>query len=323
MDRQRTTGLTFSSIVQAAELLRGTAHVTPVTTSEQLARLVAGPVFVKCENFQRTGAFKFRGAYHALSRLKSRGTARTVVTLSSGNHGQGVALAARLLGLKAHVVMPRPLSKVKHAAVVGYGGIVWLTDDRQSADRQVEALRAQEQATYVHAFNDPDVMAGQGTIMLELLDQVESIDVLLGPVGGGGLLSGLCVAGHHVRPSMQIFACEPEGAADAGQSIRSNQIVHMSDPKTIADGLRTSLGCHTVPILREHLAGIFVVTEEEIVGAMRFAFERMKMVIEPSSAVALAPILRAEPELIGKRIGVVLTGGNVDLDTLWNSLRAA
>jgi threonine dehydratase len=229
-------------------------------------------------------------------------------------------LAARLLDLTAHVVMPAPRSAVKCEAVVGYGGIVWPTDDRQSAERKVADLQAEERAASIHAFNNLDVMAGQGTVMLELLDQVESVDVLLAPVGGGGLLSGLCIAGHQLRPALKIFACEPEGAADAGESIKLGWIVPMPNPRTIADGLRTSLGSRTLPILREHLAGMFLVSEQEIVGAMRFAFERMKMVIEPSAAVALAPILRAEPRLAGRRIGVVLTGGNVDLTGLWSSL---
>lgn len=314
--------LTLSSIIEAAEVLRAVARVTPVHTSTQLNRLVSAEAFLKCENFQRTGAFKFRGAYNALSGLKAQGAVRTVVTLSSGNHGQGIALAASLLGLTAHIVMPRPLSEVKHSAVIGYGGRVWLADDRQSAQQQVDEIVRDQKAAYVHAFNDGAVIAGQGTILLELIREVPSLDVLLAPVGGGGLMSGLCIAGHSLRPRLKLFACEPAGAADARESIRLNRIVSMPDPQTCADGLRTSLGSNTLPILREHLSGLFLVTEEEISRAMQFAFERLKLVIEPSSAVALAPLLRGEPELAGQRIGVVITGGNVDLDSLWNVMPA-
>ncbi len=288
--------LSFSSITEAAQVLRGVAHVTPVFISRQLDSMVSGKVFLKCENFQRTGAFKFRGAYNALSQLKSLRRTKAVATLSSGNHGQGIALAAHLLGLSAHVVMPKPVSSLKHRAVVGYGGIVWLSENRQTAEEKILEIVMQEHAAYVHAFNDPHVMAGQGTIMLELLDEIEALDVLLAPVGGGGLLSGLCVAGHHLRPTLKVFACEPEGAWDAAESIRLNRIIPMPDPKTMADGLRTSLGSRTLPILREHLAGVFQASEQDILQAMRFAYERLKLVIEPSAAVALVPVLRAEKE---------------------------
>jgi threonine dehydratase len=311
----------FSHIAEAAEILRGVAHVTPVMTSRHLDALTAGRVFLKCENFQRTGSFKFRGAYNALAHLKSRGTARLAATISSGNHGQGLALAAGLTGLSAHIVMPQPVSSLKYEAVIGYGGTVTLADNRSSAEERLRELVRQPGVTNVHAFNDPYVIAGQGTIMLELLGQVAGLDVLLAPVGGGGLLSGLCIAGHYLQPALKIFACEPEGAADARESIRLNQIVPIPNPVTRADGLRTSLGTRTLAILRNHLASVWLVSEAEILQAMRFAYERLKLVIEPSSAVALAPILRRESELIGKRIAVVLTGGNVDLGGLWDSLK--
>lgn len=315
-------GITFSNIVEAAEVLRGVAHVTPVMTSRQLDALVSGQVFLKCENFQRTGAFKFRGAYNALAHLKSQGSVRLAATISSGNHGQGLALAAGLMGLSAHIVMPQPVSSLKYEAVVGYGGTVTLADSRSSAEERLQELVRQPGVTYVHAFNDSHVIAGQGTIMLELSGQVSALDVLLAPVGGGGLLSGLCIAGHHLQPALKVFACEPEGAADARESIRLNQIVPTPNPMTLADGLRTSLGTRTLPILRKHLAGVWHVSEADILQAMRFGYERLKLVIEPSSAVALAPILRREPELIGKRIAVVLTGGNIDLGSLWDSLKS-
>lgn len=305
---------TFTSIVEAAALLRGVAEVTPVKTSRQLDMMISGQVFLKCENFQRTGAFKFRGAYHALCRLKSLGAPKAVATISSGNHGQGVALAAALLGLSAHVVMPEPISAFKYRAVVGCRARVWMSENRSSAEEKLQQVLEQESAVYVHAFNDPHVIAGQGTVMLEFLDQIPSLDVVVAPIGGGGLLSGLCIAGHQLQPALKVFACEPEGALDAEESIRQNRIVPMPNPKTVADGLRTSLGSKTLPILRNHLAGVFPVSEAEIVAAMRFAYETLNLVIEPSSAVALAPVLRREKDFIGKRVGVVLTGGNVVAD---------
>lgn len=314
--------VTFAHIAEAADVLRGVAHVTPIMTSRQLDALTSGQVFLKCENFQRTGAFKFRGAYNALAHLKSQGNVRLAATISSGNHGQGLALAAGLTGLSAHIVMPQPVSSLKYEAVVGYGGTVTLADSRPSAEERLQELVRQPGVTYVHAFDDPHVIAGQGTIVLELLAQVSGLDVLLAPVGGGGLLSGLCIAGHHLMPALKVFACEPEGAADARESIRLNQIVPMPNPMTLADGLRTSLGTRTLPILRNHLADVWHVSEAEILRAMQFAYERLKLVVEPSSAVALAPILRREPELIGKRIAVVLTGGNIDLESLRASLKA-
>lgn len=312
--------VTFHSVAEAAHVLQGVAHVTPVMTSRQLDANISGNVFLKCENFQRTGAFKFRGAYHALWQMKSRGLAKSVATISSGNHGQGMALAASFLGLSAHVVMPNPVSSLKYHAVLDYGGTVTFTENRLIAEEKIQEVVAQHNAIYVHAFNDPQVIAGQGTVMLEFLDQVKSLNVLLAPVGGGGLLSGLCVAGHHLQSSLKIFACEPYGASDVEESIRLNRIVPMLHPNTLADGLRTGLGDKTLPILRDHLAGVLHVSEEEIVRSMQFAYERLKMVIEPSSAVALAPILRAEAALLGKRVGVVLTGGNIDLNRLWSAL---
>lgn len=303
--------LTDDLIRDAARILDGVAHVTPVLTSRHLDAVANGRVFLKCENFQRTGSFKFRGAYHTLWRLRSTGRVSRVTTVSSGNHAQGLGHAAALLGLSAHVVMPEPYSRQKYQATVGYGATVSVARDRAAAALRAQRIVDEERAIYVHAFNDPVVMAGQGTIMLELLRDVPDLDLVLAPAGGGGLLSGLCVAGHHMRPSLKIVACEPAGALDVEESLRLNRIVPVPDPRTIADGLRTSLGDRTLPILRTHLAGVLRVEEAEIFRAMRFALDRLKVVIEPSSAVALAPVLRAEPLLAGHRIGVVLTGGNV------------
>ncbi len=309
-------GLTVASIIEAAGILRDVAVVTPVRTSRDLDRVISGKAFLKCETEQRTGAFKFRGAYHAVMQLAQRGGCRVVTTVSSGNHGQGLALAAKLWGLSAHVVMPQPVSAVKYHAVQHQGATVSLSETRALAEEEVRRLLQEKGTRCVHAFNDFDVMAGQGTIMLEFFAQVGRIEVLLAPIGGGGLLSGLCVAGHHLDPRLNIFACEPVGAWDVAESIRLNRVVPMPRPDTIADGLRTSVGSRTLPVLRAHLAGVLPVTEEEIAHAVRFAYERLNMLIEPSSAVALAPLLRSQPELRGHRIGVVLTGGNVDAEAL-------
>jgi threonine dehydratase len=305
--------IALADIHRAAERLSEIARVTPVMTSRQLDGRAGASVFLKCENLQRVGAFKFRGAYNAIASLAPERPARPVVALSSGNHAQGVALACRLLGRTAHVVMPRPINPLKHAAVTGYGATVHEAASRREGERLLEELLAETSGVHVHAFNDPLVIAGQGTAMLEFLSAVPELDAVLAPIGGGGLLSGTCVAGHGMKPGLEIYACEPAGALDAIHSVRENRIVPMPDPRTIAEGLRTSLGDITLPILRQHLAGFFTVEEHEIVAAMQFAFERLKIVIEPSSAVALAPVLRGEAALRDKQVGVLITGGNVDL----------
>jgi threonine dehydratase len=310
----------LADIQQAAARLRGVAHVTPVMTSRQLDDAGGATVLLKCENFQRTGSFKFRGAYNAIASLPPERGTRPVVTLSSGNHAQGVALACRLLGRQAHVVMPRPVNALKRAAVTGYGAVVHEAADRREGERLLETLLAETAGVFVHAFNDPLVIAGQGTATLEFLSLVPDLEVVLAPVGGGGLLSGTCVAAHGLNPGLHIYACEPAGALDAVDSVRENRIVPMPNPCTMAEGLRTGVGDVTLPILREHLSGFFSVEEQEIVAAMRFAFERLKLVIEPSGAVALAPVLRREPALRDKRVGVLVTGGNVDLSAYFLTL---
>lgn len=314
------TDITFASVEEAVRILHGVAHYTPVLASRQLDSLSGARVFLKCENFQHVGAFKFRGAYHAIARLMPSQPSRVFATISSGNHGQGLALACRLQGATAHVVMPKPFSVMKHRAVLGYGAQVHVVEDRSRADAKLRELVGDYQAVVVHPFNDPFVIAGQGTAMVEFVAQVADLDIVLALVGGGGLLSGLCLAAQALRPSMAIVACEPAGALDAMDSVNQNSIVPMPNPNTLADGLRTSLVELTLPILRRHVTGFFVVGEEEIVQAMQFAYERLKLVIEPSSAVALVPLLRHEPQLVGKRVVVVLTGGNVEWLRSWPRL---
>ena len=310
----------FEDILRAWEILRSVSYVTPVKTNVELDALASATVFLKCETAQRTGSFKFRGAYYAASQVEAQGLGRTVATISSGNHGQGLALAASLLNLSAYVIVPKPYVTRKQLAIAQHGAHVIVVENRAAADQALHETIAHENAWQIHAFNDPHVIAGQGTILLELLQQVSDLDIVLGPVGGGGLLSGLCITAHHLNPRLLLYACEPLGAADVIESIRQNRVVPMTNPRTVADGLRTSLGSRTLPILRRHLTDVFLVSEDEILGAMRFSQETLKLAIEPSSAVALAPLLRREPALVGRRVGVILTGGNVDLDSFWPSV---
>lgn len=305
----------FKDILRAREALTNISHITPVETNAELDAVASATVFLKCETSQRTGSFKFRGAYYAAHQLREKNLGRIVATISSGNHGQGLALAAKLLGLSAYVIVPRPYVQRKYQAIVQHDARAIPVDDRAVADQTLRETIRLENARHIHAFNDPEVIAGQGTIMLELLQQVSHLDVVLAPVGGGGLLSGLCIAAHHLNPRLLLYACEPLGAADAIESLRQNKIVPMTNPRTLADGLRTSLGSRTFPILKRHLTDVFLVSEEEILAAMRFSKEILTLDIEPSSAVALVPLLRRESTLIGRRVGVILTGGNVEMDS--------
>ncbi|MBI4400048.1 MAG: pyridoxal-phosphate dependent enzyme [Nitrospirae bacterium] len=314
--------VTLADVQRAAQVLGGVARTTPIVTSRQLDEAARATVFLKCENFQRVGAFKFRGAYNAIASLPPEQRDRPIATLSSGNHAQGVALASHLLGRQAHIVMHRPINPLKRQATLGYHATIHEVTDREEAEQTLRELLQQFNGVHIHAFNDPRVIAGQGTAMLEFLSSVPDLEVVLAPVGGGGLLSGTSIAAHGLNPSIRIYACEPTGALDALHSVRENRIVPMNTPRTIAEGLRTSLGDVTLPILRRHLTGFFTVEEEEIVTAMRFSFERLKLVIEPSSAVALAPVLRQEAALVGKRVGVLITGGNVDLSVYFETLAA-
>ena len=309
------TEVTFSDVLQAQRTLKGVGFCTPVFTSRYLNSASDASIFLKCENFQRVGAFKFRGAYNAVTRLELRDSRVPIITLSSGNHAQGVALACQLHDLPAIIVMPEPINPLKRVAVEGYGATVHQVATRREAEEMVQKLVAKTKGRFVHAFNDPHVIAGQGTSTLEFLQSHSDLEVLLAPVGGGGLLSGTCLAAHGVNPDIKVYACEPALALDAIHSVRENRIVLPSRTDTIAEGLRTSLGDLTLALLRKHLEGFFVVEEHEIVHAMKVAFERLKIVIEPSSAVALAPVLRGESVLQGKRVGIIITGGNIDLTT--------
>ena len=284
-----------------------------------LDRIAGRSLFFKCENFQRVGAFKFRGALNAITKLPEAEARRGVVTHSSGNHAQAVALAASLRGIDATIVMPTSAPAVKRAAVEGYGAtIVDCEPTQQAREAATQAVIDATGATLIHPYDHPDVIAGQGTVGLELLEQVPGLGAVITPVGGGGLLSGVTLAIRGISPGVRVFAAEPAGADDAARSKASGVRVQSQVPDTIADGLLTTLGDNTWPVVRDLVEDIFVVDDDQIRAAMRLIYERLKLVVEPSAAVPLAAVLsdrfRALPGL--PRIGLVLTGGNLDLARL-------
>jgi len=305
---------TLQSVREAAERLKGVANRTPVFTSRNLNGRVGAEVFVKAENFQRMGAFKFRGAYNAIAKLTDQERRRGVVSFSSGNHAQAVALVGRLLGTSTTIVMPENAPQAKLEATRGYGAEV-ITYDPATASREeiARGLQAERGMTLIPPFDHPDVVAGQGTAVLELLEETGPLDLLLVPCGGGGLLGGSALAATSV-PGVKVIGVEPEVADDATRTFHTGILQKVHNPPTIADGLRTpALGSITWPLVREHVSDMVTVSEEEIVAAMRFYWERMKLVVEPSGAVALAALLHHEPLKGRGRVGVVISGGNVDL----------
>jgi len=274
-------------------------------------------VFLKCENLQKVGAFKFRGACNAVFSLPESDVERGVVTHSSGNHAQALALAARLRGIPAYIVMPHNSPAVKKAAVDGYGGKITFCEPTLEARETTQSkVAAETGATVVHPYNNYQVIAGQGTAAMELLLDVPDLDIILAPVGGGGLLSGTAIAATELSPRIRVIGTEPEQADDAFRSLAAGTIIPSVNPQTIADGLRTSLGDLTFPIIRERVERIVTVSEAGIIAAMRFVWERAKIVIEPSAAVAVGALWERKIDLIGLRVGVILSGGNVDLDKL-------
>ena len=308
---------TLADMQAAAARIKPYAHRTPVLTCTSLNRLVGAELFCKCENFQKVGAFKFRGACNAVFSLSEQAAQHGVATHSSGNHAAAVALAAQLRGIKAHIVMPDNASAVKKTAVAGYGGtMVYCAPTLAAREATLERVVRATGASFIHPYNDARVIAGQGTAALELLTDVPDLDVLLAPVGGGGLLSGTAIATRALAPATQVIAAEPEAADDAYRSLQEGRIIPALDPRTIADGLRTSLGELTFAIIQRHVQQIVTVSEAAIISAMRHVWERMKIVIEPSAAVPIAALLERKIDLTGKRIGVILSGGNVDLDRL-------
>jgi threonine dehydratase/serine racemase len=309
----------LSAIHDAARRIAGFAHRTPVMTCATLDQRAGHALFFKCENFQKVGAFKFRGACNAVRKLDDAVAARGVVTHSSGNHAQALALAARLRGIPAHIVMPSNASPVKRRAVEGYGAEVISCEPTLAARETMAAdVLTRTGGTLIPPYDHPDIIAGQGTAALELLEEVPNLDAIVAPVGGGGLLSGTCIAAHGVNPRLRVFGAEPLGADDAARSKASGRLIPQTTPTTIADGLLTSLGELTWPIIRDQVERIITVTEEQIIAAMRLTWERAKLLIEPSSAVAVAAVLTDELRQMKDvtRIGVILSGGNVNLDKL-------
>jgi len=295
---------------------------TPVLTSTALDRMVRTKLFFKCENFQKTGAFKFRGACNAVFSLSDEEASPGVVTHSSGNFAAALALAAHKRGIAARIVMPSNAPAVKIEAVRSYGGIITFCEPTLASRESVAAQVIKETgATFIHPYNDYRIIAGQGTAALELLEEIPDLDFLLAPVGGGGLLSGTAIAAKELNPLIKVIGCEPKNADDAYRSMKAGRIIPSENPNTIADGLRTSLGDKTFPIIRDLVNQILLATEEEIMTAMRLIFERMKIVAEPSAAVPLAVLLSNQLDVAGKKVGVILSGGNMDFSRFFEGLR--
>lgn len=307
--------ISFDDIGRAHQRIIGIAHRTPVLTSSNANEMTGAQLFFKCENFQRMGAFKFRGAYNAIAQFTPEQRSRGVVTFSSGNHAQAIALSARLSGVKAVIVMPADAPEIKVAATRGYGGEVVLYD-RYTEDREAIGRRlAQEQGlTLIPPYDHPHVMAGQGTAAKELIEDAGPLDVLITPLGGGGLLSGCAVAARALNPDCTIVGVEPEAGNDGQRSFQSRAIVHIDTPKTIADGAQTQhLGQHTFPVLCQCVDDIVTVSDAALVDAMKFFASRMKMIVEPTGCLAAAAVFNGKLDVKGKRVGIVVSGGNIDL----------
>jgi threonine dehydratase len=310
-------GLTWDLIQAARERIKGKVHRTPVMTSETLDSLAGAQLFFKCENLQKMGAFKARGATNAVFSLSEAEATKGVATHSSGNHAAALARAARLRGIPAHIVMPTNAPKAKQASVIRYGGkIVFCEPTLEAREKTVERVIAETGATLVHPYNDLRVMAGQATTAVELLEDHPDLDIIMCPVGGGGQLGGIAVAAKTLKPTIKVIGAEPEGADDAARSFRSGHIVPMPDPKTIADGLRTSLGDKPFAEIRRHVDDIVTVPEEAIISGMRRIWEVLKIIVEPSGAVPYAAIVADRLPVKGLKVGIVLSGGNLDLDNL-------
>lgn len=309
--------ITLTDILQAAQRIKPYIHRTPVMTNLSLNEKIGAQVFMKCENLQKVGAFKFRGASNAVWSLTDEEAARGVVTHSSGNHAQALALAAKMRGIPAYIVMPSNAPQVKKNAVAGYGGqITFCEPTLEARESTMEGIRQRTGASVVHPYDNERVMAGQGTAALELLEEVPDLDVIIAPVGGGGLLSGTSIAATETKKGIRVIAAEPEMADDAFRSMQAGKIIPSQNPKTIADGLLTSLGVLTYPVIKERVEQVVTVSEAGIVESMKFIWERAKIVIEPSAATVIAVLWEKKIDLSGLKVGVILSGGNVDLEKL-------
>ena len=310
---------TIDDIREARDRIAKYAHVTPVFRCETLSQMAGRSLFFKAENLQKVGAFKFRGAMNAVLQLSEEEAAVGVVTHSSGNHAQALALAARMRGIPATIIMPNNAVPAKKAAVLDYGAeVVECIPTLAARETAAQAVMDAKGGTFIHPYNHPHIIAGQGTSALELMEQVPDLDAIIAPVGGGGLMSGICVAVRGVQPWTKLIAAEPAGADDFARSMQQGTYIPQTEPKTLADGLLTSTGDLTWPILRDHVHAVFTSEDPEIIAAMRLLWERAKLFVEPSAAVGLAVVLAAEFKALEgmERIGIVLSGGNPDLDAL-------
>src|SRR5205809_1222242 len=323
MIEARAVSVDFNNIRAAHERIRPHITRTPVLTSSRLDEASGASLFFKCENFQKIGAFKVRGATNAVFALDDATARRGVATHSSGNHGSALARAAKLRGIPAHIVMPSNSAKVKVRTVETFGAHIVFCEPTQEA-REVACadVIAKTGATLIHSFENEDVMAGQGTAAVELLEEVPDLDVVMCPVGGGGLLCGTAVAAKSMRPKIKVMAVEPANADDAAQSFHAQRLIQTEKKFTIADGLRTNIGAPNFAIIQRYVDDIVTVSEEAIISAMRTIWETMKIIVEPSAAVPYAAITECKIDVAGKRVGIILTGGNFDLDALpWSCSR--
>ena len=309
----------IDDVRSAAKRIEGIGHKTPVLTSKTLDQLAGRKLFFKCENFQKVGAFKFRGGWNAVSMLNDKEAEKGVCTHSSGNHAQAVAYAAQKRGIPAYIVMPNNSPDVKLDAVKGYEAKVTLCEPTLEARRTtLEKIAEKTGATIIHPFNNSNVIAGQGTAALELIEEIGNLDAIIAPIGGGGLMSGTCITTRSLLPKTKLYGAEPKGADDAYRSFTEGKIIPQENPDTICDGLLTSLGDKTWNILKDHLEAIYTVTDDEVIKAMQIIWERMKIIIEPSSATTVAVALSDEFKALKgmENIGIIITGGNVDLSKL-------
>ena len=306
--------ITKASIEAAAIRIAPYIHNTPIMTCKSINALYGLDLYFKCENFQKIGAFKIRGGMNASLQLTKEQLEKGVATHSSGNHAQALAFAAKMLGIKAYIVMPESSPQVKVNAVKGYGAEVTICASNQAArESTLQAIVDQTGATFIHPYDNDEVITGQATCVKEIIDAIPDIDIVVTPVGGGGLLSGTCIGAHYFKPGLKVYAGEPEGAADAVLSIQSGKVEKAPFVNTIADGLLTTLSERTLEIIQAHVADILLVSEDEIKAALRLVYERMKIIIEPSCAVPLAAVLKNAYLFKDKKVGIILTGGNVDL----------
>ena len=306
--------ITKAAIEAAATRIGPYIHNTPIMTSKSINALYGLDLYFKCENFQKIGAFKIRGGMNASLQLTKEQLEKGVATHSSGNHAQALAFAAKMLGIKAYIVMPESSPQVKVNAVRGYGAEVTICASNQAArESTLQSIVDQTGATFIHPYDNDEVITGQATCVKEIIEAMPDVDIVVTPVGGGGLLSGTCLGAHYFKPGLKVYAGEPEGAADAVLSIQSGKVEKAPFVNTIADGLLTTLSERTLEIIQAHVADILLVSEDEIKAALRLVYERMKIIIEPSCAVPLAAVLKNPDLFKGKKVGIILTGGNVDL----------